>query len=262
MRLRLCLWGAVLALSVTAAVLAQQPPPPAAAPAGRVIEETVKPKGGVETSLWGMWVQGGWCMYPIGALSILAVALAIYGFRAYRSDRMLRSDLVPQLQEELANLNWENAKTLCQGSPCLLTNTLAAGLDRIKDGVLDVASMEKAMEEASVQETTAGMKPISYLSITAQLAPLWGLLGTVSGMIKAFQKIGLGGMGKPELLADNIGEAMITTAAGLLVAIPALFIYFYLKNRYLSIIAELSRILGNLSHTLVTASRRQGAGGV
>jgi biopolymer transport protein ExbB len=174
---------------------------------------------------------------------------------------MLRPELVPQIQEELMQLHLDPAKSICAGSPCLLTNTLQAGLERISDGVLDVPSMEKAMEEASVHEITAGLKPISYLSIIAQVAPMLGLLGTVSGMIKAFQKIGLGGMGKPELLAADIGEAMVTTAAGLIIGIPTMFFYFFLKSRYMSNVSELTRILGNLCHQLVAAARRRDKGG-
>jgi len=113
------------------------------------------------------------------------------------------------------------------------------------------------MEEASVHEVTAGLKPINYLSIIAQIAPMLGLLGTVSGMIKAFQKIGMGGMGKPELLAADIGEAMVTTATGLIIGIPAMFFYFYLKTRFMSNVSEMSRLLGNLCHQLVSAARRQ-----
>ena len=132
-----------------------------------------------------------------------------------------------------------------------MTNVLTAGLQRISGGVLDVDSMEKAMEEASVEETTAGMKPISYLSIVAQTAPMLGLLGTVSGMIKAFQKIGLGGMGDPERLAADIGEAMVTTATGLIIGIPAMFFYFFLKSRYMTNVSAATRVLGNPNGRLV-----------
>jgi biopolymer transport protein ExbB len=129
-------------------------------------------------------------------------------------------------------------------------------MQRLTDGTLDTESMEKAMEEASVEETSAGLKPINYLSIVAQIAPMLGLLGTVSGMIKAFDKIGQGGMGKPELLAADIGEAMITTATGLIIGIPAMFFYFFLKSKYLSNVSKLARYLGNLTHTLISAGRR------
>ena len=82
-----------------------------------------------------------------------------------------------------------------------------------------------------------------------------GLLGTVSGMIKAFDKIGKGAMGKPEVLAGNIGEALITTAVGLLIGIPAMFLFFHIKGKYTANLTRLGRVLGNLSHHLVSATR-------
>lgn len=219
------------------------------------IEEKVV---GSDITFLGLVKQGGPIMFPLGALSIAAIGLIIYGMIATQSKKMLTPELIPSLQEELMHLNLDQAKAITAGAPSLLTNTLQAGLERLNDGVLDVPSMEKAMEEASVHEVTAGLQPINYLSIIAQVAPMLGLLGTVSGMIKAFAKIGQGGMGNPELLAANIGEAMVTTAAGLIIGIPAMFFYFFLKSRYMSNVSEMSRVLGNLCHSLVSAARGQG----
>lgn len=241
-----------LLLTVVWNTVAQDAPEPTTEPKAAAVEKT---KTAAKLTLGGLWKQGGLIMYPLGLLSVAAVGLTIYGFTATQSRKMLGTDHVPVLQQELMSLHVEEAKEICNGAPGLLTNTLSAGLDRLSDGVLDVPSMEKAMEEASVHEVTAGLKPISYLSIIAQVAPMLGLLGTVSGMIKAFQKIGTGGMGNPELLAADIGEAMVTTAGGLLVGIPAMFFYFYLKSRYLSNVSEMSRVLGNLCHQLVSAAR-------
>jgi len=227
---------------------------PAVAPEAGEVATEVKVVA-TQTTFLGLVKQGGVIMIPLGMLSVLAIGLIGYGLVATKSDKMLATELLPTLQEELMKMNPEAAKSLCAGSPALLTNTLFAGLDRLGGGELDVPSMEKAMEEASVHEVTAGMKPISYLSIIAQVSPMLGLLGTVSGMIKAFQKIGLGGMGKPELLAADIGEAMVTTAAGLIIGIPCMFFYFFLKTRFMSNVSEMSRILGNLCHQLVAALR-------
>lgn len=237
----------VLFFSPLSATFAQE-----AAPLVGVEETTIAQ----ETTLWGIILQGGITMFPLGLLSVAGIGLIIYGFMIVRTDKMLKPELVPQLQDELASLDYEGAKNLCLSDPCLMTNILNAGLDRISDGVLDVGSMEKAMEEASVQEVTVGLRPISYLSIIAQIAPMLGLFGTVLGMIKAFQKISLGGMGNAELLAGNIGEAMVTTATGLVIAIPTMLFYFYLKTRFMANVSQLSRVLGNLTHHLVTASRR------
>lgn len=233
------------------------PPPPTAAKAPAEAAKTKQ-----WNTLWGMWVVGGPVMWPIGACSVLAVGLAIYEFLMIRTDKMLRPDLIPPLQDALDKLDMEAAMSICNASPCLLTNLLSAGLKRISDGVLDVSSMEKAMEEASVEETNEGLKPLNNLSVTAQIAPMLGLLGTVTGMIGAFNKIGLGMMGDPEKLAADIGEAMITTAFGLMVAIPAMFAYFYLKAKYIGNVTRLSRVIGNLLHRLVAASRRAQSEGI
>ena len=235
MRRNLWVWVfvATLIFGTVGRHLQAQDAPAAPAPAGAVAQPAgeASPPTETNTTLWGLIKQGGWTMFPLGVLSVAAIGLIIYGSMSTQSARMLSPDLVPQLQDEIQRLHVEPAKNICAGSPCLLTNTLHAGLERLSDGFLDTESMEKAMEEASVQEITAGMKPINYLSIIAQVAPMLGLLGTVSGMIKAFDKIGLGGMGKPELLAADIGEAMVTTATGLIIGIPTMFFYFYLKSR-------------------------------
>jgi len=94
---------------------------------------------------------------------------------------------------------------------------------------------------------------LTILSVIAGISPMLGLLGTVSGMIKAFEKIGQGGMGKPEQLAANIGEALLTTAAGLIVGIPAMVMYYLFK-------ARLDRLLTNTYagiQNLLSAYNRQ-----
>lgn len=239
-------------------VLAQKEEASAEAPAEETqVSKKVKATK-AETTLWGLIKQGGWTMFPLGGLSVAGVGLIIYGFLISRNSHMLHPELLPQFEAALEEVDIKRATEICENTPCLLTNILHSGLERISDGILDTESMEKAMEEASVEETAAGLKPINYLSIIAQVAPMLGLLGTVSGMIKAFQKIGLGGMGDAEKLAADIGEAMITTATGLIIGIPTMFFYFYFKGKYMSNVSSVARLLGNLSHHLVTSTRKAG----
>ena len=87
---------------------------------------------------------------------------------------------------------------------------------------------------------------VNYLQVIASVSPMVGLLGTVSGMVKAFRTISEQGMGRPELLANNISEALVTTASGLMVAIPALIAYFFFKNKYGKIAASVSQVLGRI----------------
>lgn len=224
-------------------------------------QAAAEPATGSMTTLWDIWRVGGIVMYPILGLCIGAVTLAVFGYINTPEKKMLTPHLVPQIQDALDKLDLQEVQTICNANPSLLTNILAAGVQRVgSDGTVDVPSMEKAMEEASVEEASAGMRTISYLSICAQLAPMLGLLGTVTGMIKAFDAISKGGMGKPDALAGNIGEAMITTAFGLIVGIPAMFAYFQLKTRYNANLARLSRVLGNLTHRLAEALRHATGG--
>ena len=146
-------------------------------------------------SLLDYWRVGGFAMYPIGLCSVAVVGLSIYCAILYKTARMTQPALVPLLSESLEALDIEKAKSICQGAPGVLSNVLSAGLSRIRpETEIKVEEVEKAMEEASVEEVSAGMKPLGYLSIVTQVAPMFGLLGTVTGMIGAFDKIGMGQM--------------------------------------------------------------------
>ncbi len=211
-----------------------------------------------DTTLWGLWRTGGWAMYPIGLLSVAGVGLIIFGFISTKESKMIKMDLVPELQEKIVSLDFDGASSICSGSPSIMTNIMHAGLSRLSEDHLDVSAVEKAMEDAAVEENTAGMKPINYLSIIASISPMLGLLGTVSGMIKAFNLMQFGGMGNPEMLAGAIGEAMVTTAFGLVVGIPAMFFYFFIKNQFITNMSQIGRVLGKLTHDIDLALKRNG----
>lgn len=227
----------------------------AAAPEAAAAAEAAGPS---MTTLGGLWAVGGICMYPIAGLLIGAIAITIFGFRNTPESKMLTPHLLPSLYAAIDVLDLAQVQTICAANPALLTNILSAGIQRIgEDGTIDTAAMEKAMEEASAEEISAGMKPLNFLSIFAQLAPMFGLLGTVTGMIKAFDAIAKGGMGKPDALAGNIGEAMVTTAFGLIVGIPTMFSYFALKSRFSANSTRLGRVIGNLLYRLEAAAKKQ-----
>jgi biopolymer transport protein ExbB len=248
------LFGMILAAIVVAGTLqsvwGQAAAPASAAPAVGEVTSTEQ-----DVTIRDLWVTGGWCMYPIGVLNIAGLAYIIYGFMLIGDKRMMQTTLVPPVQEAMSRLDFHGAGALCSGAPGVFSNILNAGLIRA-GATLDAESAENAMSEAAVEENVAGLRPINYLSIIASIAPMFGLLGTVSGMIKAFQKIGLGGMGKPEQLAANIGEAMITTAYGLIVGIPAMMFYFYLKSRWQQNMAAIARTLGHQTHQMKEIRQR------
>ena len=141
-------------------------------------------------------------------------------------------------------------------NPGPLTNTVSHVIDEtLKGENLNADSVEKAFEAASTKELTGPFVIVSYLSIIAAIAPMLGLLGTVSGMVKAFNAIAAQGMGKPDLLADNISEALITTATGMTIGIPAMFFFFFFKNKYGKIVSELTLILGRFYGDIVRSKK-------
>jgi biopolymer transport protein ExbB len=208
--------------------------------------------GAEEKTLMELIRAGGWCMWPLAAFSIAAVALTIRNFLALKENKLLRPDLVPTLTQQMAQRDVHAARQLCDQEPSLLTYVLAAGLDRITGDSISLESVEEAMEEAGSEQVAVYMAPISYLSIIGVVSPMLGLLGTVSGMIKAFQNIAGVGLGKPELLAENIYEALVTTATGLIIAIPTMMFYFYFKHKFMKTMATMGRINGVLVDTLRT----------
>ena len=207
----------------------------------------------VEKSLADMWRAGGATMYPLAFFAMLATTLIIYNFIAVRKKRFLNPDGVKKVEELVNNLQIKEAVDFCEKNPSPITNIIGCGLARADERGIDTDAVAAAMEEASVEEFAGPYVLINYLSVTASLAPMLGLYGTVSGMVKAFNTIAAEGAGSASKLADNIAEALITTTTGMIVGIPAMFFFFFFKNRYGAIISSSSRIIGDLMFTMKTS---------
>jgi biopolymer transport protein ExbB len=197
-------------------------------------------------------VQGGWCMWPLGFCSVALVYFVVQNMISLREKNLLRTEMMPEFLDLMVKGQVRKALELCRENPALFTLVYGAGLERCMKDEVDFDKVKESVEEASVEQMTHLMKPIDFLSIIGAIAPMLGLLGTVSGMIKAFQTMGSQGMGKPELLASNIGEALITTAAGLIIAIPAMLFFFYFKKGFNKTLATLGRNIGFLFDALET----------
>ncbi len=208
------------------------------------------------TTLWGIIRLGGVTMWVLIIGSIGAVGLAIYNGLNLRTDKFLRPDVFNDIVERVKIMDFEGTRDYCETQKAAIANIVHAGLDRVSGGELDIESVEKAMEEAATEEVTSTMVPINYISTIAVIAPMVGLLGTVIGMVKAFGNMASVGMGRPEVLANNISEALITTASGLIVGIPAMVIYFYFKNRYTGLVSSLNRMSGEVLEQIKQAVRR------
>ena len=206
-------------------------------------------------SLFTKVKQGGWAMYPLGILSMSAFALTIYNFIALRKQDFFDDEVAGRLGDKLNQLDLAGATELCDQEPSPLTRIVSHGLDSVKGGHVDTELFRQRLEAGSSKELAKPFVIINYLSIIASIAPMVGLLGTVSGMVKAFDSIATIGMGQPEVLAGNISEALITTASGMLVGIPAMFFFFYFKNQYGNLVADMTMYLDDMHGDLVYGTR-------
>lgn len=175
-----------------------------------------------------MIVAGGWLMIPILLCSLAVVAISVERYWTLRPARVVPDNLLAQVWHWLKHnqINKTKLQELRDSSP--LGKVLAAGLSNSGHGR---EVMKDSIEEAANQAIHELERFLAPLGTIAAIAPLLGLLGTVIGMIKVFSAIMLQGTGNAGVLAGGISEALITTAAGLAVAIPAMILHRYFERQ-------------------------------
>ena len=183
-----------------------------------------------------LFSDGGWAMYPILVLLVLGITIAIE--RVYNLSRAAidADEFFNQLEEALKQGGAPRAVELCAETRGPVASVIHAGLLRLHRGIDHV---EKAIENAGAVEMAFLERGMVWLSTVANLAPMVGFLGTVSGMINAFQAIKIAGDVDPSMVAGGISEALITTAAGLIVGIIIQFCHNFFVSRIDRIIADM-----------------------
>lgn len=183
-----------------------------------------------EMTLWETLKAGGGVMVVIGFLSVAAVAIIIYDFMMLNVNKLAPRRLFQEVMRKVESRDLNGARELCSREPnTIISKMVLAGLERRNP--MDDAARE-AMENTARVELTTLWQNINYLSDIVAIAPLLGLLGTVLGMIQAFHAVPLQSASlKTTLLAAGISKAMVTTASGLIVAIPALIAYSYFRGQ-------------------------------
>lgn len=181
---------------------------------------------------------GGWLMLPIVVCSIIAAAIIGERLWTLRKKRVLPADLAEKVWYWAKNkqLDDSHLEALQKSSP--LGQVLAAGLIKRHE---DRTLIKESVEDTGRHVTHELEQYLNPLGTIAAISPLLGLLGTVIGMVKVFSAITTYGVGDPSALASGISEALITTAAGLAVAIPALIGYRYLGGRVESLVVEMEK---------------------
>jgi biopolymer transport protein ExbB len=179
-------------------------------------------------SLLETLVEGGWVMFPIGIMSILTVYLSTDGIR----NTSIKKTSPPAYEAEVKRLfqqgDYVGAYTFCRDNKSPLTNVLRVGISLLGDGK---TMMEEGMISEMHKESASMGTQINYLSVIGVVTPMIGLLGTVTGMIKAFSTLGASGIGDPSSLSGAIGEVLVATASGLVIAIPAFGMFYFLRSR-------------------------------
>jgi biopolymer transport protein ExbB len=176
--------------------------------------------------------------------SVAMLALIIEHFMNIKREKIVPPAVVDEIEALFEEEEYQEALELCEANPNFVTNILAAGLPKLNAGF---DTMKQIMGEQAGIEATKLHQKISYLALIGNVAPMWGLFGTVQGMIFAFADIvRLGPKVTPKDLASGVQQALITTLEGLLVAIPAMMLFFFFRNRVVRIVNELTAVADDL----------------
>ncbi|MCP4593447.1 MAG: MotA/TolQ/ExbB proton channel family protein [bacterium] len=198
-------------------------------------------------SVWDFLIKGGPMMIPIGLCSLAALAVVVERVFSLRRGNVIPSGFIDALRSLLegGEDEREHALAYCRENESPIANIILAGL---KHQESSASRRDRHIQEAGEHEVFKLRKYLRMLSVVAALAPVMGLLGTVFGMINAFQTVAVSAeaLGKTELLARGIYEALITTAAGLLLAIPVLIAYHWLTSHIERLVYDMDRVVSEL----------------
>jgi len=189
-------------------------------------------------------LKGGFIMWIIALLSLIAAIIIIERLLYFRRIRTDEEKMINRLKSTLEKGHFDEALSICENNPAPITNLMRVGIEyreypreTVREVILDAANQEVPKLE----------KHLPFLGTISYIAPLLGLLGTVIGNIEAFGVLGkFGAVGDPGLLAKGIAEALLTTAAGMTVAIPTVIFYNYLVNRVNHMIIRLENRVNEL----------------
>lgn len=234
------------------------PNPVATAPSSVTPGEPAGPPAAPEVTVWEMFRLAGFFMYPLALASVLCVALVIERFVALRAGNVNPPNFLPGLKAVYKDPIEDRDAGLayCRDHPSAVSRMIAAGIKRMPRGRREA---EKAIEDTGGNEALKLRKNLRFLYAVGSVATLLGLIGTISGMIKAFQVASAGGMGQAERLSKGIYEAMVNTFAGLAVAIVATFFYYFFLGRVERLLSDLNDTLGEFADQYTEALPTSGS---
>ncbi|MBL6756888.1 MAG: MotA/TolQ/ExbB proton channel family protein [Planctomycetes bacterium] len=215
-----------------------------AAAAGLVFLSTATPAMAQNTTAGDVFKNAGpvgWC---IMLLSIVALAVIIENMTSLKRDKLAPPELIDEIEVLFNDEKFQEAMDLCEEEETYFTRVCGAGISKIGH---PYEVVEKSLEEMGDEESIKLHQKIGWLSLIANVAPMMGLLGTVMGMVTAFNEIARSqGQANPADLAAGISQALLTTMLGLIVAIPVTAAFAFLRNRLIKTIIETGAIVEDL----------------
>lgn len=216
--------------------------------------------GGMDISeqgmtMWQIIRAGGGVMIVLAFLSIAALSLILYYFITIKHDKLLPKDFFRNTLFLVKNGNHEEAQGICAAKRNLIADVFSAALSRITE---EKVIIKEAIEDEARRAAEALWQKLGYLADIAAISPMVGLLGTILGMIQAFNVIAFQtGAVKPILLAGGISKAMVTTAAGLIIAIPSMMFHSFFRGKIQSVIAQLEDISTDLYYSITEDTKKE-----
>lgn len=204
-------------------------------------------------NLFEIFLNGGLVMWPILFCSVVALAVAIDRFLVLRRAKINLPAFLVRIRGFIKNKDMSGAASFCLREKSPIANMVRKGLKKFGMGHERV---KEAIENAGRQEVSKLEKGLSILATVAGVAPLLGFLGTVTGMIQAFMRIeDLAGAASPSDLAGGIWEALLTTAFGLIVGIPAYVVYNYFLSWITKFVADMETVANDVVDTMQDTSK-------
>jgi biopolymer transport protein ExbB len=237
--------GALLGVVLGWAALAQDAPPGATdGPAGQA-----QPMPSPQVTVIQLFFKGGFFMYPLALCSVVAVGLIFERFLALRRSRVIPPDFIPGLKGVLTDVREDRdaALAFCRKHDSPIARVLAAGIKRLPRGW---QAAEKAIEDEGANQALRLRHNMRFLYALGSVGTLLGLIGTISGMIKAFQVAAVAGVGRVDQLSTGIYEAMTCTFAGLAVAIVVTTFYYFFAGRIERLLVDMTDAVNGFAEDL------------
>ena len=218
-----------------------------------------KSSGGFYDIVFGSGIVGMILWFALFGDGALAIYFAIDSSVLIKPDKLMPKKLMDGVQGAMAEGDVVKAMEICQQNPSAMSSIVLAAFQHIEEGF---EAIQEAVTAASDLEQEKIQQRLNWISVCGNLGPSLGLLGTVQGMILTFQALACGGAGDASALASSIGQALWTTAGGLIVSIPSITIFYSLRNKANRLILKMTALTMEILNGLRNVSVDPGADGV